>query len=40
MIDYRSGGLNIVRTASRLVETRHLRAMVEHGRYRILDGSL
>lgn len=40
LVDYRGTGLNIVRTASRLVETMYLLAMIERGEWRLVEGGL
>lgn len=40
LVDYRGDGLNIVRTASRLIETDTLRAQVAQGEMTLLEGGL
>lgn len=40
LIDYHGKGLNIVRTASRLIELQHLKAMVDRGEFVLIDGRL
>jgi len=40
LVDYRGGGLNIVCTASRLIETDTLRAQVARGETTLLEGGL
>ncbi|MCR6495155.1 hypothetical protein LJB71_02105 [Thermomonas sp. S9] len=39
-VDYRGNGLNIVRTASRMIEVDTLRSMVARGEAVVLDGKL
>jgi hypothetical protein len=40
LLDYQGSGLNIVRTASRLMETDSMRAEIQRGESILVDGRL